>query len=251
MPEPAFKPLRGRDDDYLKIVVPAAARGDLAALDAYLQERPEDLTRLGPHGRTLLWEAARRGKHEAVRWLADRGAAIDVPGCYHSETTLELTPLAIAQFRRKARAEEVLRELGAEDDLYYAAYCGQAETVLGALRRRRSLLDEAFPLSRDHAVPLLAYALVGSSRQLAVGPVAMDSLLVAVGVGALVDTGTPSYLAYAILLALMVGLMQLAMGFARLGVVVNFLSRPVIAGFSSAAASCAGRVCVAGFFGIR
>lgn len=85
-------------------------------------------------------------------------------------------------------------------------------------------------------VPLLAYAVFGSSRQLAVGPVAMDSLLVAVGVGALVEQGTEAYVAYAILLALMVGIIQLTMGLVRLGFVVNLLSRPVISGFSSAAA---------------
>ncbi|PRQ00608.1 putative sulfate transporter [Enhygromyxa salina] len=85
-------------------------------------------------------------------------------------------------------------------------------------------------------VPLLAYAVFGSSRQLAVGPVAMDSLLVAVGVGAIATAGSPSYVASAILLAAMVGLTQLAMGLARLGFLVNFLSRPVISGFTSAAA---------------
>lgn len=85
-------------------------------------------------------------------------------------------------------------------------------------------------------VPLLAYAVFGSSRQLAVGPVAIDSLLVAVGVGALARAGTDLYVAYAILLAAMVGIIQLALGLVRLGFVVNFLSRPVISGFSSAAA---------------
>lgn len=85
-------------------------------------------------------------------------------------------------------------------------------------------------------LPLLAYAVFGSSRQLAIGPVAMDSLLVAVGVGALARAGTPTYVAYAILLAAMVGVIQLGMGLARLGFLVNFLSRPVISGFTSAAA---------------
>ncbi|WP_052547086.1 SulP family inorganic anion transporter [Enhygromyxa salina] len=85
-------------------------------------------------------------------------------------------------------------------------------------------------------IPLLAYAVFGSSRQLAVGPVAMDSLLVAVGVGALARAGTPAFIAYAISLAAMVGVIQLGMGLARLGALVNFLSRPVISGFTSAAA---------------
>ncbi len=86
------------------------------------------------------------------------------------------------------------------------------------------------------SIPLIAYAVFGSSRQLAVGPVAMDSLVVAVGVGALASAGTEQYIAYAILLAAMVGLIQIGMGLVRLGFLVNFLSRPVISGFTSAAA---------------
>ncbi len=85
-------------------------------------------------------------------------------------------------------------------------------------------------------LPLLGYAMFGSSRQLAVGPVAMDSLLVAVAVAAIATVGTDAYLAAAILLAAMVGVIQVAMGVVRLGFLVNFLSRPVISGFTSAAA---------------
>ncbi len=85
-------------------------------------------------------------------------------------------------------------------------------------------------------VPLAAYALFGTSRQLAVGPVAMVSLMVAGGVGALASGGTERYLALAAALALMVGVLQLGMGLLRLGFLVDYLSHPVVAGFSSAAA---------------
>lgn len=85
-------------------------------------------------------------------------------------------------------------------------------------------------------VPLVVYALLGTSRQLAVGPVAMVSLLVAGGVGALVEQGSDQYLAYAVMLMVMVGGMQLLMGLGRLGFLVNFLSHPVLSGFTSAAA---------------
>lgn len=84
--------------------------------------------------------------------------------------------------------------------------------------------------------PLLVYALFGSSRELAVGPVAMDSLLVASGVGAIAVAGTDEYIGYAVALALMVGVIQLVMGLSRLGFLVNFLSTPVVSGFTSAAA---------------
>ena len=85
-------------------------------------------------------------------------------------------------------------------------------------------------------LPLLAYSVLGTSRQLAVGPVAMVSLLVASAVAPLADGHAPTYAALAGLLALMVGGLQWAMGLLRVGFLVKFLSHPVIAGFTSAAA---------------
>ena len=84
--------------------------------------------------------------------------------------------------------------------------------------------------------PLAVYALLGSSRFVAVGPVAMVSLLIAAGVGELAEPGSARYLAFATATALVVGAMQIAMGAARLGALTNFLSHPVLSGFSSAAA---------------
>jgi sulfate permease, SulP family len=85
-------------------------------------------------------------------------------------------------------------------------------------------------------VPLVVYALMGTSRQLSVGPVAMVSLLVAAGVGPLAGGDPQRYIELALLLALMVGVLQLAMGLLRFGFLTNFLSHPVLAGFTSAAA---------------
>ena len=85
-------------------------------------------------------------------------------------------------------------------------------------------------------IPQVVYALTGTSRQLSVGPVAMDSLLVASGLGALALSGIQEYIAMAVFLALFMGVLQLAFGLLRMGFLVNFLSRPVISGFTSAAA---------------
>ena len=85
-------------------------------------------------------------------------------------------------------------------------------------------------------LPLLAYAFFGTSRQLAVGPVAMVSLLVATGVGELTEPGGSQYLVLAVVLAGFVGVLQLGMGLLRLGGLVSVLSHPVISGFTSAAA---------------
>ncbi|MBC6996981.1 solute carrier family 26 protein [Cytophaga sp. FL35] len=85
-------------------------------------------------------------------------------------------------------------------------------------------------------LPQIIYALMGTSRQLAVGPVAMDSLLVASGLGALALSGIEEYIAMAIFLALFMGMIQLFLGILKMGFLVNFLSKPVISGFTSAAA---------------
>jgi SulP family sulfate permease len=85
-------------------------------------------------------------------------------------------------------------------------------------------------------VPQVMYAIFGSSRQVAIGPVAMDSLIVATGVSTLALAGSESYISIAILLALMVGAIQFIMGVFSLGFIVNFLSKPVITGFTSAVA---------------
>jgi len=85
-------------------------------------------------------------------------------------------------------------------------------------------------------VPQIVYGFVGTSRHLAVGPVAMDSLLVAAGLGGLALAGTDRYIELALLLSVMMGLTQWAMGMLRMGFLVQFLSKPVISGFTSAAA---------------
>ena len=85
-------------------------------------------------------------------------------------------------------------------------------------------------------IPILIYAIFGTSRQLAVGPVAMVSLLTATALSSFDGISTEQYIAYAIVLALMVGAIQFLLGVFRLGFLVNFLSHPVVSGFTSAAA---------------
>lgn len=84
-------------------------------------------------------------------------------------------------------------------------------------------------------VPLLIYSLFGTSRHLAVGVVAIDSLIVAAGVASLSPGSATEALSLTFLLALMVGIIQMVMGTIRFGFVVNLLSRPVITGFTGAA----------------
>ncbi len=85
-------------------------------------------------------------------------------------------------------------------------------------------------------LPLLAYALFGSSRTLAVGPVAVVSLMTAAALQPLFPAGSAEYAGAALLLALLSGALLCGMALLRLGFIANFLSHPVISGFISGAA---------------
>lgn len=84
--------------------------------------------------------------------------------------------------------------------------------------------------------PLIAYAVFGSSRTLAVGPVAVISLMTAAAIGDVAATGTADYWSAAIVLAFLSGLFLVLMGILRLGFLANLLSHPVISGFITASA---------------
>ena len=85
-------------------------------------------------------------------------------------------------------------------------------------------------------VPLFVYPIFGSSKQLAVGPVAIDMIIVSAAIGSMAAPGSSRYVALAIVLTCLLGAVQIAMGVARLGFLANLLSRPVITGLTSSAA---------------
>ncbi|MDU9047832.1 MAG: SulP family inorganic anion transporter [Candidatus Electrothrix sp. Rat3] len=99
-------------------------------------------------------------------------------------------------------------------------------------------------------LPPMVAALFGSSRQLGTGPVAVVSLMSAASLEPLATAGSPEFIAYSILLALVVGLFQFSLGVLRLGMVVNFLSHPVINGFTNAAAIIIASSQFSKFFGV-
>ena len=98
-------------------------------------------------------------------------------------------------------------------------------------------------------MPVMVAALWGSSRQLATGPVAVVSIMTATAL-APIATSPEHYIALAMFMALLVGLFQLSLGVFRLGMVVNFLSHPVIVGFTNAAAMVIGLSQLSKIFGV-
>lgn len=84
-------------------------------------------------------------------------------------------------------------------------------------------------------VPLFIYPLLGTSRHISIGPVAIDMLILAAGLGFLAGNDPAEKIALAVMIAVMTGIFQLIMGFMKLGFVFNLFSRPVISGFTIAA----------------
>ena len=99
-------------------------------------------------------------------------------------------------------------------------------------------------------IPQIVYAILGTSRQLAVGPAAMDSLIVAAGISVLAGIGSEHFIVLAVLLAFMVGLFQVLFGLFHLGFLVNFLSKPVISGFTTGSAIIIGMNQFGNLFGL-
>lgn len=102
-------------------------------------------------------------------------------------------------------------------------------------------------------LPVMIAALMGSSRQLGTGPVAVVSLLTAAAIPTIMPEGATmlEYVAYASLLAFLVGLFQFALGALKLGFVINFLSHPVVVGFTNAAAIIIGTSQLNKIFGVN
>ena len=100
-------------------------------------------------------------------------------------------------------------------------------------------------------LPPMVAALFGSSRQLATGPVAVVSLMSAASLAPLATAGSAQFIAYSITLALTVGIFQFSLGVLRLGLVVNFLSHPVVNGFTNAGAIIIATSQLSKFFGVN
>ena len=127
--------LTGNSSDFLKIGVAAAGRGDVGTVRAVLAEKPHWLHRIGSHGRTMLWEAAYRGRLEMVAYLADLGADIDDCGCHFTPLLVDISAYCAARHKRHHPVAEYLLERGAVRDIHTAAYLGDLEAVRGYLDR--------------------------------------------------------------------------------------------------------------------
>ena len=127
--------LTGKISDFLKIGVAAAGRGDLETVLAVLAERPDWLLRVGSHGRTMLWEAAYRGRLAMVEMLLDRGADVHAWGCHFTPLLVDISPYCVARLKNHDAVADVLWARGATADIYTFAYLGDGDGVAACLRR--------------------------------------------------------------------------------------------------------------------
>ena len=195
--------LTGNQSDFLKIVVATTGRGDLETVRHLLDDNPAWIHTVGSHGRTMLWEAAYRGKLEMVQFLLERGADINLPGCYHIQHRLEITPYCVARYEGRDLVADYLLQHGATIDIHTAAYLEDYDAVRSHLDNDPSLINTGYlqavmltagqPHTFEHrkaawATPL-CYAIVG-------GNLAIVELLISQG--ATIKPYSERFLDYAI-----------------------------------------------------
>ena len=125
--------LTGKASDFLKIAVAAAGRGDMATVRTVLAMHPDWLRRVGSHGRTMLWEAAYRGRLGMVGELIERGADVDARGCHFTPLLVEVPPYCAARWRGHESVAELLLHHGATEDFHSAVFLGDAANVRARL----------------------------------------------------------------------------------------------------------------------
>ena len=138
-----------------------AARGDVPALRELLRERPDFLDSLSSHNRTLLWEATRAGRLEAVRFLVERGARVNTPGCYNSESHVLITPYCAASYYKRDELADYLWSVGSKLDVFRAAFLGDERRVARRLNAQPKMLNAEDPFDRIYFTPLIAFAVAG------------------------------------------------------------------------------------------
>lgn len=149
--------LTGKHSDFLKIGVATAGKGDTQLLQELLLVKPTWLTRVGSHGRTMVWEAAYRGRTETVEFLLSKGANPNVWGCHFTPLLVDVSPYCAALHKRHRDTAKVLENQSKTDDPFTATYLGDLPSVEAAARSDPTIVtqtidnhDCAYPLSLLH-----------------------------------------------------------------------------------------------------
>ena len=149
--------LTGKHSDFLKIGVATAGKGDSKLLQELLEVKPTWLHRVGSHGRTMVWEAAYRGRTETVEFLLSEGADANVWGCHFTPLLVDISPYCAALHKRHHDTADILKNQSKTDDPFTATYLGDLSSVEAAARADPSIVNQeidnhdcAYPLSLLH-----------------------------------------------------------------------------------------------------
>lgn len=158
----------GKVSDFLKIGVAAAGRGDLDSLQFILQEKPDWLRRIGSHGRTMLWEAAYRGRRSVVEFLVEKGADINARGCHYTPLLVDIYPQCAAAYKQHQNVSEYLLGQGAIYDISSAIYLADIHEVSRCVREVPELVSRDIPQNDSNitAIPL-HYAVASRNLEIA------------------------------------------------------------------------------------
>lgn len=151
--------LTGKASDFLKIGVAAAGRGDLLSVEQILDLRPDWISRIGSHGRTMLWEAAYRGRTTMVEFLIQRGADINVCACHFTPLLVDISAYCAAKYKRRESTADLLLSSGAHIDFFTNVYLGAIDLVRHQLKADPSLAtNEKTQNDRNVSATALHYA---------------------------------------------------------------------------------------------
>lgn len=143
-----------------------AGQGKLSDLTTLLNTHPDLLNHRGPHGRTFLFEAVRRGRQDIVELLIARGADVSLCGCYNSESLVQLNPLSAARYYKRHEIEEMLVAEGATNDVFRAAFCNETDTVKAILKVNPQSVNFEDPHDQVYYTPVLSFSISGGNEEL-------------------------------------------------------------------------------------
>ena len=144
-----------------------ASTKDDSKLTELLLKQPELINKQGPHGRTFLFEAIRKGRTSSVQWLLDQGADPNLTGCYNSETLVQLNGIAAARYYSRVDLEPLLLSHRAQLDIWRAAFCDERNEVRSFLARHPQLLNAEDNHDEIYYYTPLSFAIAGGHLLLA------------------------------------------------------------------------------------
>ena len=163
---------------YLKY---ASAKDDSKLRELVLAQ-PELVNKQGPHGRTLLFEAIRKGRRSNVQWLLEQGADPNLTGCYNSESLVQLNAIAAARYYDRIDIEPLLRSYRAGWDIWRATFCDERDEVSSFITQQPQLVNAEDANDEIYYYTPLSFAVAGGHLPLAKQLVSKGAELLRYGV---------------------------------------------------------------------